>query len=132
MPDAGSSAVINLGGATLKGLVADRQVLEYLMPTYPGWATTQAVEASVTLYFLVLPNGQVRENVQVQKTAGFQDFDTNAVTAIGGGFWALLPGDSDADGRITPVDAQIVSNQLGTSGYLQADHTLDGLVDEAD
>ena len=52
------------------------------MPQYPGWATTQAVEATVTLYFLVMPSGLVKENVQVQKTAGFQDFDHNAVAAI--------------------------------------------------
>ncbi len=81
-PGAESNAVRNLGGATLKGLIADRRVIAHTMPTYPGWATTQAVEASVTLYFLVMPNGEVRENVQVQKTAGFQDFDNNAVTAI--------------------------------------------------
>ncbi len=81
-PEAGSTAVRNLGGATLTGLVADRRVLEHTMPTYPSWATTQAVEGLVTLYFLVMPNGQVKENVQVQKTAGYQDFDRNAVVAI--------------------------------------------------
>ena len=52
------------------------------MPTYPAWATKQAVEATVTLYFLVMPNGQVKENIQIQKTAGFQDFDHNAVAAL--------------------------------------------------
>lgn len=81
-PDAGSNAVRNLGGATLKGLIADRRVVDYAMPEYPGWAMTQAMEASVTLYFLVTPTGEVRENVQVQRTAGFQDFDENAVVAI--------------------------------------------------
>ncbi len=81
-PDAGSTAVRHLGEATLSGLVADRRVLAHTMPVYPAWATNQAVEATVTLYFLVLPNGLVKENVQVQKTAGYQDFDTNAVTAI--------------------------------------------------
>ncbi len=81
-PDAASQAVRNLGGATLKGLVADRRVLEHTMPLYPAWATTEAVEATVTLYFLVMPSGLVKENVQVQKTAGYQDFDRNAVEAI--------------------------------------------------
>ncbi len=81
-PDAGSTAVRNLGGATLKGLVADRRVLVHTMPAYPVWATDQAVEATVTLYFLVTPAGVVRENVQVQTTAGYEDFDLNAVRAL--------------------------------------------------
>ena len=37
-----------------------------------------AVEGSVTLYFVVRPDGGVKENVLVQKTAGFEDFDENA------------------------------------------------------
>ena len=77
-----SGAVVNLGGATLSGLVADRQVLAHTMPTYPAWATTEAVEATVTLYFLVLASGQVKGNVQIQKTGGAADFDRNAVAAI--------------------------------------------------
>jgi TonB family protein len=81
-PAAGSLAERNLGGATLAGLVADRRVLVHTMPTYPAWATTQAVEATVTLYFLVLPSGEVKQSVQVQRTAGFGDFDDNAVAAI--------------------------------------------------
>ncbi|MGH7681232.1 MAG: energy transducer TonB, partial [Candidatus Eiseniibacteriota bacterium] len=37
---------------------------------------------SVTLYFVVRPNGSVKENVLIQKTAGFGDFDENARVAI--------------------------------------------------
>lgn len=81
-PEGAAAVEQNLGGATLGGLVADRRVLTHTMPAYPGWATTQAVEATVTLYFLVMPDGQVKQNVQVRRTAGYQDFDGNAVTAI--------------------------------------------------
>lgn len=77
-----SPAVRDLGGATITGLVADRRVEHHIMPTYPEWAMTQAVEGVVTLQFVVLPTGTVKPGVQVQKTAGFQDFDDNAAAAI--------------------------------------------------
>lgn len=94
-PGENSTAVRDLGGASLAGPVADRQVIEFSMPDYPAWATRQAVEATVTLYFLVLPSGRVKENVQVQKTAGFQDFDNNATAALKAWRFAPLAG-SDA------------------------------------
>jgi len=102
-PDADSHTVLQLGGATLSGLVADRQVLTHPMPAYPVWATTQAVEATVTLYFLVMPDGRVKENVQVQKTAGFQDFDENAVAALRQWRFEALAGEGARDqwGTIT-------------------------------
>lgn len=79
---ADATAVRHLGGATLAGLVADRRVITHVMPAYPEWATTQAVEATVTLYLRVAPDGRVRPNVMIEKTAGYEDFDRNAVAAI--------------------------------------------------
>jgi TonB family protein len=79
---AGAAAVRNLGGATLTGIVADRRIIQHTMPVYPSWAMTQAVEATVTLDLVVLPDGTVKPNVMVQKTAGYEDFDRNAVAAI--------------------------------------------------
>lgn len=71
-----------LAGAKLTGPVADRPVLSYNVPNYPEWAKKEAVEGSVTIYFVVLPDGRVKENVMVEKTAGFADFDDNAVRAL--------------------------------------------------
>lgn len=71
-----------LAGAQLTGPVADRPVLEYNVPKYPDWAKREAVEGSVTIYFVVLPDGRVKENVMVEKTAGFEDFDENALRAL--------------------------------------------------
>jgi TonB family protein len=82
VPDMESVARRTLEGAELAGEIANRPVIEHTMPTYPEWAKTQAVEATVTLYFVVLPDGRVKENIQVQKTAGFLDFDRNATTAL--------------------------------------------------
>ncbi|MGE5176753.1 MAG: TonB family protein [Hyphomicrobiales bacterium] len=71
-----------IAGASLAGPIADRPVLQTVMPAYPEWAKKEAVEGSVTLYFVVRADGSVKENVVIQKTAGFGDFDENARTAI--------------------------------------------------
>ena len=71
-----------VAGASITGPIADRPVLSYAVPSYPEWAKHDAVEGAVTLYFVVRADGGVKENVLVQKTAGFEDFDENARTAI--------------------------------------------------
>lgn len=82
VPEMESVARRTLEGASLAGPVADRPVVRHVMPTYPEWAAREAVEASVTIYFVVLPDGRVKENVQIQKTAGFSDFDQSAIAAL--------------------------------------------------
>jgi protein TonB len=81
----------SLAGISLAGPIADRPVLESVRPEYPEWAKSEAIEGSVTLYFTVSPDGQVLEGVLVQKTAGFQDFDDGAVTALRAWRFAPLP-----------------------------------------
>lgn len=71
-----------LAGAMLAGPIADRSVLQSTTPVYPEWAKQDGVEASVTVYFVVRADGSVKENVLVQKTAGFAEFDDNARAAI--------------------------------------------------
>lgn len=81
-PATSHSARQIMAGMTLKGPVADRPILSYSAPIYPEWAKREAVEASVQLYFEVLPGGQVKENILVEKTSGFEDFDQNAIRAL--------------------------------------------------
>ena len=52
-----------LAGATLMGPIADRPVLDHVTPVYPEWAKRDGVEGSVTVYFVVSPDGAVRENL---------------------------------------------------------------------
>jgi TonB family protein len=92
MPDMESVSRRTLEGAELAGEIANRPVIGHTMPVYPEWAKTQAVEATVTLYFVVLPDGRVKENIQVQKTAGFSDFDRNAMSALAGWRFQALTG----------------------------------------
>ncbi len=71
-----------VAGASLSGPVADRPLLSYSTPVYPEWAKRECVEGSPTIYFVVLPDGRVKESVVVQKTSGFDDFDRNAIEAL--------------------------------------------------
>jgi TonB family protein len=80
-----------LAGATLMGPVADRAVVQSATPVYPDWAQREGAEGSVTLYFIVRPDGSIKENILVQKTAGFEDFDDNARAALRTWRFAALP-----------------------------------------
>lgn len=92
-----------LAGAQLLGPVADRAIVHVVTPVYPAWAKRDAVEGAVTLYFVVRADGSVRENVLVQKTAGFEDFDENARSALREWRFAALRGGRTGDqwGTIT-------------------------------
>jgi TonB family protein len=78
-----------LAGATLMGPIADRAIVAHATPVYPEWAKRDAVEGSVTLYFVVRADGSVKENILVQKTAGFEEFDENARAALAA--WRFEP-----------------------------------------
>jgi TonB family protein len=86
-----------LAGASLVGPVVDRPLVSYETPTYPEWAKREAVEASVTLYFVVLPDGRVKENILIQKTSAFEDFDRNATSALL--TWRFEPLQGEATGE---------------------------------
>jgi TonB family protein len=78
-----------VSGASLAGPIADRAILSYTSPVYPEWAKREAVEGSVRLWFVVRADGSIRENVLVQKTAGFEDFDESARQALLA--WRFVP-----------------------------------------
>ena len=80
--DENSTAQRILDGARLVGPVADRPLISYNKPIYPEWAKNDGVEATVNLYFIVLPNGKVKENILIQKTSGFSDFDNSAIESL--------------------------------------------------
>jgi TonB family protein len=82
MKETDTTAQRELAGALLAGPVADRPLLNLRKPDYPEWAKDEGVEGSVTIYFVVLPDGRIKENIMLQKTSGFSDFDDNAVNAL--------------------------------------------------
>jgi len=86
---AGSATREVLSGIRISGPVADRPLLTYRPPVYPDWAQREMVEGSVRLHFNVLPDGTVKENIFVEKTSGFEDFDANAIHALA--LWKFAP-----------------------------------------
>lgn len=86
------------GDILIEGPAANRPVIASIVPEYPAWARRQAIEAAVTLHFVVLPDGRVREDVQVLKTGGFSDFDERATAAVRRWRFAALAG-GDAAGQ---------------------------------
>jgi TonB family protein len=90
-----------VAGAQLAGPVADRGLISYAKPSYPDWAKREGVEGSVTLYFLVLPDGSVKENILVDKTSGFGDFDESAVSALRTWRFAAVNATGEQWGSIT-------------------------------
>jgi|GEM_PF-580372 len=98
-----STARRDLAGATLLGPVANRKLLKYSTPVYPDWAKREGVEGSVRLYFIVGEDGIVKDNIVVEKTSGYPDFDANANTALSGWLFERLPKNQVGDqwGQIT-------------------------------
>lgn len=92
-----------LDGASLLGPVADRPLASYRMPAYPEWAKRDAIEASVTLYFVVLPDGRLKDGIVVKKTSGYAEFDRNAEEALREWRFEALPRGIDREqwGTIT-------------------------------
>lgn len=90
-----------LAGASLTGPVADRPLIAFKKPDYPEWAKREAVEGSVSIYFVVLPDGSIKENIMVQKTSGFSEFDDNAVKAL-------------LTWRFEPIKKGVTGEQWGT------------------
>jgi len=88
-PEGDAHVKRTLAGAQLAGPIADRAVLAHVTPEYPEWAKRDGVEAAVTLYFIVRPDGSVKENILIQKTAGFGDFDDSARAALAA--WRFAP-----------------------------------------
>jgi len=87
--EAPSTARRMLAGAQLMGPVADRPILVHRSPVYPDWAMHDGVEGSVTLRFVVRADGTIKEDILVEKTAGFEDFDESARQALRG--WKFQP-----------------------------------------
>jgi TonB family protein len=71
-----------LPGVSLAGQVQGRQLLSHPLPEYPDWAKRDGVEVVVQLYFTVLPEGRVKENILIERTSGYEDFDRRAREAL--------------------------------------------------
>ena len=53
----------------ISGALANRRILNAVLPVYPDWARDQGLIASVSLKFFVLHTGVVKANITVQRSS---------------------------------------------------------------
>lgn len=66
----------------IQGDIAGRGILTAKKPSYPRWAQDQGIEATVTLFCTVRPDGSVKDNIMVERTSGYSELDDLAKEAL--------------------------------------------------
>jgi TonB family protein len=80
------------GDAQIEGELAARAVKTKIFPKYPQWAQQQGVEGSVRFRMTVLPNGLLKDDLELEQTSGYPDLDQAVYSAlIQWEFTALAP-----------------------------------------
>ena len=77
----------------IRGPLSDRTVLYRERPFYPEWAEKEGIEAGVSVHFVVLSNGKVKDNIYVVKTSGYPVLDKLVMEALRNWKFASLKGD---------------------------------------
>lgn len=66
----------------ISGGVKDRTILFQQLPKYPRWLEERGIEGNVSIKFVVLPDGSIKNNVYVEKSSGYSDLDDLGIKAI--------------------------------------------------
>jgi len=77
----------------IRGPLSRRTVLYRELPSYPEWAEKEGIEAGVSIHFVVLSNGKVKDNIYVVKTSGYPVLDKLVMEALRNWKFASLKGD---------------------------------------
>ena len=77
----------------IRGPLSRRTVLYRELPSYPEWAEKKGIEAGVSVHFVVLSNGKVKDNIYVVKTSGYPVLDKLVMEALRNWKFASLKGD---------------------------------------
>ncbi len=77
----------------IRGPLSRRTVLYRELPSYPEWAEKKGIEAGVSVHFVVLSNGEVKDNIYVVKTSGYPVLDKLVMEALRNWKFASLKGD---------------------------------------
>ena len=73
----------------ITGDLANREIVEKVIPQFPYWAKTKGVGATIALRFTVMQNGIVKETVIVEKTSGSLQWDQMVISALKK--WKFVP-----------------------------------------
>lgn len=77
----------------IMGPLSQRMVLYKDIPSYPEWAEKEGIEAGVSVHFVVLSNGKVKDNIYVVRTSGYPVIDNLVMEALRHWQFASLEGD---------------------------------------
>jgi len=77
----------------IRGPLSDRIVLYRELPSYPEWAEKEGIEAGVSVHFVVLSDGKVKDNIYVVKTSGYPVLDKLVMEVLRNWKFASLKGD---------------------------------------
>ena len=77
----------------IRGPLSRRTVLYRELPSYPEWAEKEGIEAGVSVHFVVLSNGKVKDNIYVVRTSGYPVLDKLVMEALSNWRFASLKGD---------------------------------------
>jgi len=70
------------GNANIEGELASRIVKKKFFPQYPDWAKKQGVEGTVKFNLTVLPNGLLKDDLQLEQTSGYSELDRVVYEAL--------------------------------------------------
>ena len=73
----------------ITGDLANREVVEKVIPQFPHWAKTRGVGATIALRFTVMQDGKVKETVIVERTSGSLQWDQMVISALKK--WKFVP-----------------------------------------
>ena len=77
----------------IRGPLSRRTVLYRELPSYPEWAEKEGIEAGVSVHFVVLSKGKVKDNIYVARTSGYPVLDKLVMEALRHWQFASLKGD---------------------------------------
>ena len=66
----------------ISGPLANRKIINKIVPPFPRWAKTKGVGATIALRFTVMEDGSIRENVLVERTSGSREWDQLVIAAL--------------------------------------------------
>jgi len=93
--------VIDRKPLLITGEIAGREILVAKKPIYPRWAQQQGLEAAVTIFFTVRPDGSVKENAVIERSSGNTELDDLAKDALLQFKFARIDGFEDQSGYAT-------------------------------
>jgi TonB family protein len=76
---------------SLAGPIANRTILNKVLPKYPSWCLRQGISGVVKIRIWVEPSGQVREGTLIEVSSGYPDLDQAVINALKVWRFAPLP-----------------------------------------